>query len=140
MNSTEARALVERQARAWVRGDLAAIVADFAPDGMLISPGGSWQGHDALRQAAESFFAAAIDVQVVVTRVLLDGDVGAAEWTWSETSRTDGRRYTIKDAIIFELRDDQIVSWREYFDTAAFRNIELQGGMSGSSTIDRSIL
>jgi len=123
MNSTEARALVERQARAWERGDLTAIVADFAPDGVLISPGGCCQGHDALRQAAESFFAAAIDVQVVVTRVLLDGDQGAAEWTWSETSRTDGRRYTIKDAIIFDLHDDQIVSWREYFDTATFRNM-----------------
>jgi uncharacterized protein (TIGR02246 family) len=123
MNSTEARALVERQARAWERGDLAAIVADFAPDGVLISPGGCWQGHDALRRAAESFFVAAIDVQVVVTRVLLDGDGGAAEWTWSETSRADGRRYTVKDAIIFDLRDDQIVSWREYFDTAIFRNM-----------------
>ena len=123
MNSAEARALVERQARAWERGDLAAIVADFAPDGVLISPGGRWQGYDGLRQAAELFFAAAIDVQVVVTRVLLNGDEGAAEWTWSETSRTDGRRYTIEDAIIFGLRDDKIISWREYFDTASFRNM-----------------
>jgi len=123
MNSAEARALVERQARAWERADLAAIAADFAPDGVLISPGGRWQGHDALRQAAESFFAAASDVQVTVTRVLLDDDQGAAEWTWSETNRTDGRRHTIEDAIIFGLRDDQIISWREYFDTAAFRNM-----------------
>jgi uncharacterized protein (TIGR02246 family) len=123
MNRAEARALVERQARAWERGDLAAIVADFAPDGVLISPAGRWQGYDALGRAAESFFVAAFDVQVVVTRVLLDGDAGAAEWTWSETSRTDGRRYTVNDAIIFDLRDDQIVSWREYFDTASFRNM-----------------
>jgi len=49
--------------RAWERGDLAAIIADFTPDGMLISPGGCWQGYDALRRAAESFFAAAFDVQ-----------------------------------------------------------------------------
>jgi uncharacterized protein (TIGR02246 family) len=123
MNRAEARALVERQARAWECGDLAAIVADFASDGVLISPGGCWQGHDALRRAAESFFAKAFDVQVVVTRVLLDRDEGAAEWIWSETSRTDGRRSTVKDAIIFNLRDNQIVSWREYFDTAAFRNM-----------------
>jgi uncharacterized protein (TIGR02246 family) len=120
MNSEQARALVERQARAWERADLAAIVADFAPDGVLISPGGRWQGYDSLRRGAESFFAAATDVQVVVTRVLLDGDQGAAEWTWSETSRADGRRHTVEDAIIFALRDDQIVYWREYFDTAAF--------------------
>ena len=122
MNRAQAHALVERQARAWERADLAAIVADFAPDGVLISPGGRWQGHDALRRTAEAFFASALDVHIVVTRVLLDGEQGAAEWIWSETSRTDGRRHTIEDAIIFILRDDQIVSWREYFDTATFRN------------------
>ena len=122
MNSEEARALVERQAHVWEQGDLGAIVADFAPDGILISPGGRWQGYDALRQAAESVFASVIDIQVVVTRVLLDGDWGAVEWTWSETSRTDHRRITIEDAIIFGLRDNKIVYWREYFDTAAYRS------------------
>ena len=120
MNSEEARALVERQARAWERADLAAIMADFAPDGSLISPGGRWQGYDALRGAAESVFEA-VTVQVVVTRVLLEGDQGAAEWTWTETSRADGSRHTLEDGIIFELRDDKIIYWREYFDTAALR-------------------
>ena len=121
MNSEEARALVERQARAWERADSAAIVADFAPDGALISPRGRWQGHHALRRAAESVFAAVTDVQVVVTRVLLEGDEGAAEWTWSETTRADGSRHTVEDAIIVGLRADKLVFWREYFDTAAFR-------------------
>lgn len=120
MNSEEARALVERQARAWEQADLAAIADDFAPDGVLISPGGRWQGYDALRKAAEAVFASVTDIQVVVTRVLLDGDWGAVEWTWSETSRTDSRRITIEDAIIFGLRHNKIIYWREYFDTAAY--------------------
>jgi uncharacterized protein (TIGR02246 family) len=116
MNSEEARVLVERQARAWERADLAAIVADFAPDGILISPRGRWRGHDALRRAAESVFAAVTDVRVVVTRTLLEGDQGAAEWTWSETNRADGGRHTVEDAIIFALCDDKLVFWREYLD------------------------
>ena len=120
MTIEQARALVERQARAWERGDVAAITADFAPDGVLISPGGRWQGHDALRIAAEAFFAVSTDVQITVTRVLLDGDQGAVEWTWSETRRADGRRHTVEDAIIFVLRDDRIIYWREYFDTAGW--------------------
>lgn len=120
MNTDEVRALVERQARAWERADLAAIVADFAPDGVLISPGGRWQGHEALRRAAESFFAASGDVAVQVTRVLCDGDQGTAEWSWSETSRADGRRHVAEDAVVFELRDGKIVYWREYFDRAGF--------------------
>ena len=118
MTIDDARALVERQARAWERADLAAIVADFAPDGVLVSPGGRWQGHEALRAAAASFFTGATDVRVVVSRVLLDGDAGAVEWTWSETRRADGLRHSVEDAIIFTLRNGQIVYWREYFDTA----------------------
>ena len=118
MDSAGARALVERQARAWERADLAAILADFSPDGLLISPGGCWQGHHAIHAAAASFFAAATTVRVTVTRVLLDGDQGAAEWTWSETRRSTGQSYTMEDGIIFVLRDDRIVYWREYFDTA----------------------
>ena len=118
MNSEEARALVERQAHAWKRSDAAAIIADFAADGALISPRGRWRGHDAVRRAAESVFAAVTDVQVVVTRVLVEGDQGAAEWTWSETKRADGSRHTVQDAIIFELRDDKLISWREYSDKA----------------------
>jgi len=120
MTIDEARALIERQARAWERADLSAIVADYALDGVLISPGGRWQGHESVRAAAASFFAEAMDVRVTVARVLLDGDAGAVEWTWSETRRADGRRYSMEDAIVFVLRDDRIVYWREYFDTAGW--------------------
>lgn len=117
MSREEARALVERQARAWENEDLDAITADFAPDGVLVSPGGRWQGPKAIRAAAEQFFAGTTGVRVEVTRVLLDGDAGAAEWTWTE-SRSDGTRRTAEDAIVFELRDGRIARWREYFDPA----------------------
>jgi len=117
VNREGARALVERQARAWENEDLEAIVADFAPDGVLVSPGGSWQGLDAIRAAAEGFFAGVTDVRIEVTRVLLDGDAGAAEWTWTER-RSDGTRRTAEDAVVFELRDGRIARWREYFDPA----------------------
>ena len=121
MDGQQARALVERQARAWEAQDIEAVLADFTSDGVLSSPGGRWQGHNAIRQAARLFFARVSDVQVRVTHVLLDGGgtQGAAEWTWSET-RADGSRHIAEDAIIFELRHGKILSWREYFDTASF--------------------
>jgi uncharacterized protein (TIGR02246 family) len=118
MTLDEAKALVERQARAWEAADLDAIGADFAEDGVLISPGGRWQGAAALRAAAEGFFAVAGDVRVVVTRVMVMGDEGAAEWTWSETRIATGTRHSAEDAVIFQMRDGKIVYWREYFDTA----------------------
>jgi uncharacterized protein (TIGR02246 family) len=122
MNIEQARTLVERQARAWEHADLDAIPADFAPDGWFISPGGRWQGRDAVRSAAEAFFREATDVKIKITRVLINGDQGAAEWTWSEVRRSNGRRYSMEDAIIFVVRDDKIIYWREYFDTAELRD------------------
>jgi uncharacterized protein (TIGR02246 family) len=116
MDRSQAIELVQRQANAWEQADIEAIVADFAPDGLFISPGGRWKGHEAIREAAASFFASVMDIECKVTRVLLDGDQGAAEWTWSETSRKTGKRHTTEDAIIFALRDDKIVYWREYID------------------------
>jgi len=118
MDLKEARALVERQARAWEREDASAIVADFAPDGVLISPGGQFKGHEALRRGAADTFASVTDIQITIISVLLTGDEGAVEWTWSETRRSSSRRYTTDDGIFFTLRDDRLVSWREYFDTA----------------------
>ena len=118
MDLEGARALVERQARAWEREDASAIVAEFAPAGVLISPGGRFEGHEALHRAATDFFAVATDIRITITSVLLTGDVGAVEWTWSETRRSDGLRRTVDDGIFFTLCDDRLVSWREYFDSA----------------------
>lgn len=119
MNIAWAREMVERQARAWEQADADAALADFAVDGVLISPGGRWQGHDAIRAAMRSFFEGVSGVEVIVTRVLLDGDQGAAEWTWTETHQ-DGSRHVADDAIIFALLNEKIIYWREYFDTANF--------------------
>jgi uncharacterized protein (TIGR02246 family) len=113
--------LVERAARAWEREDLDAIVAPFAPDGLFISPGGRWQGHAAIRAAAQAFFAVTGDVQVTLGRVVASGTVGAAEWTWSERDRASGVRRTFEDALVFEVRDGLLVYWREYFDPAGWR-------------------
>jgi uncharacterized protein (TIGR02246 family) len=127
MNLEDVRALVARQARAWEQGDINAALADFATDALYISPGGSWQGHEAIRRQANDFFASTDDVVVEVKNVFamplndslnLSNAYGAIEWAWHETRRETGARHRADDAIIFELRDGKIVYWREYFDTA----------------------
>jgi uncharacterized protein (TIGR02246 family) len=115
----EARTLIERQALAWEHEDLQAIAADFADDAMFISPGGTWHGPVAIQGAARAFFATTTGVRVVITRIIMDGDKGAVEWTWHETRRSDGRQFSAEDGIVFVLRGRKIVYWREYFDTAA---------------------
>ena len=53
--------MVQRQARSWQDGNIDAFVADFAPDGLFISPGGHWQGHTQIRAVATAFFAEMAD-------------------------------------------------------------------------------
>lgn len=119
MRKNSAWQLVERQAQAWTEADIETIVADFTADGILISPGGSWQGEAALRAAVGAFWQSVQRVEVTVTNAFLCGNQGAAEWTWTET-RHDGSVHTAEDGIIFTLRNGKIAYWREYFDTNNF--------------------
>jgi uncharacterized protein (TIGR02246 family) len=121
MTPQEARALVERQARSWEAADIPAILADFAPDGLFISPGGRWQGYAQIRAAVAAFFETADSVEVSVVRVFASDTLGACEWVWRETRKADGSHHTAEDAIIFEVDGaGKLVYWREYFDTAGF--------------------
>ena len=120
MTRDEVWSFLRARARAWETGDLEAIAAGYAPDAVLIAPGGiRLEGIAALRENNARYFADYTDIRVDLTRVVLDGDQGALEWTWSETRRADGQRRSVDDAIVFVLRDGKIAYWREYFDTAA---------------------
>jgi uncharacterized protein (TIGR02246 family) len=120
MKDTACKDLVQRQADAWQRGDIEAIVADFDEAGALITPGGTWVGPAAIRQAALDFWATVQSLQVEIKRLLVDGDQGAVEWRWTEVRLADGQAHSADDAIIFTLKQGKIVYWREYFDTVNF--------------------
>ena len=117
MTRDDVWAFLLARAAAWRSGDLEAIMAGYAPEVVLIAPGVRLEGLAALRESNRRYLAAYTDIVVTLTRLILDGDHGALEWTWSETRRADGRRRTVEDAIVFVLREQQITYWREYFDT-----------------------
>jgi len=109
--------LLNAQARAWEAGDLDAIMAHYAPDAVLIAPATRLVGAAAIRASFANYLAAYTVRRITLTRVLLDGEHGALEWTWHETRHADNQHNTIDDAIVFTLRADKIIHWREYFDT-----------------------
>lgn len=111
------RALVDRQARAWERNDAAAAVADWHPDGVLTAPGARVPLAD-LPAAMGAFHDGFTDLVVTVTSVFHSADRTrvAIEWLWEVTRRSDGARSTTEDAIIVDLDEGRIRSWREYFD------------------------
>jgi uncharacterized protein (TIGR02246 family) len=118
MDRAQIDALIERQARAWEQGNIEALLADFAPDALFITPGGTLKGHQAIRKMAESALKSISEARVIITRIIFYQDEGAVEWTWRQTDKHTNIQQTVEDAIIFTLREDKITYWREYFDPA----------------------
>jgi uncharacterized protein (TIGR02246 family) len=108
--------LVQRQANAWEAADSDKIIADFADDALFIVPGALCRGKEEIKAAAESYFAEFVDTKVTIKRIIVKGDEGAIEWTWSEKNKQTGQTSQAEDAIIFELEQGKIKYWREYID------------------------
>lgn len=119
------RALVERQARSWEANDFRLAADDWHEDGVLVSPGGRWRADELAAEMAK-FHRAYTDLEVTVKNIFAtpDGSKLAVEWDWTVTRRADGTRGTTPDAIIADLEEGKILSWREYFD--------LSGSVEGS--------
>jgi len=111
------REVVLRQMRAWEAGDFDLAAGDWHPDGVLVSPGGTWRVGE-LRAEMAKLHAHYRDLRVNVKNLFTspDGTKLALEWDWTLTRRKDGARGTTPDAIIADLDGGKIVSWREYFD------------------------
>ncbi len=118
MNSeTNINALIKRQATAWETQNVASLISDFAPDAVFKAGGFTFNGVDAIQKAAENYFRGFTDTQVVIKRVIIEDNMGAVEWDWSDRNKKTDNPSAAEDAIVFELRDDgKIVYWREYIE------------------------
>jgi ketosteroid isomerase-like protein len=116
----ELRALVERQAKSWEENNFALAEKDWLPDGVLVSPAGKWWAHE-LKAEMAKFHREYTNLVVTIKNVFATGDGSrlAVEWDWTVTRKRDGMRDTTPDAIIAELVDGKIKSWREYFDLSS---------------------
>ena len=69
----------------------------------------------------KDYFKDFSNLKVTVENVFTstDGKKLAIEWDWAVTRKRDGKRGTSHDAIIVDLTDGKIASWREYYDPAS---------------------
>ena len=116
MNREEIGAMVRRQATAWENGDVSAIIADFAEDALFIAARKEFKGKKAIQKAAEDYFAQFGDVRVKIIRIIVEDNSGAVQWDWSDRNRQTEVASYAEDAIIFELKDNKIIYWREYIE------------------------
>jgi ketosteroid isomerase-like protein len=117
---SSARQLVERQARAWEKEDFALAKSDWLPTAVLMSPEGNTPAAE-MPASMKDYFKDFTDLHVTIKNVFAspDGKKLGIEWDWAVTRKKDGKRGTSHDAIIVDLVDGKIASWREYYDPAS---------------------
>jgi len=108
--------LIKRQARAWETADSDQIIADFAEDGVFIVPGSQFRGKQQIKAAVDDYFSQVAETQIRIDTIIVQENKGAVEWTWCQRNKETGQLSKTEDAIIFELDQGKIKSWREYMD------------------------
>jgi limonene-1,2-epoxide hydrolase len=77
-------------------------------------------GHDGVRQTLDALLALCTDSEWVVHRQLASGTTVMNERT--DRFEMNGRWVDLPVAGVFEVRDDKIVLWRDYFDLPTIVN------------------
>jgi uncharacterized protein (TIGR02246 family) len=108
--------MVERQIHAWESADSDKLIADFAEDSWFIVPGSTFKGKQQIKEVAKKYFSEFTDTKVTVKRIIVNGNEGTIEWSWSDKNKTTGEESQAEDAIVFELEEGKIKYWREYID------------------------
>ena len=141
MTREEILALFTRREAAWRAHDAAALAADHASDGVVISPtGGVLEGRADIERIYRIWFTAFSDLAFTSTDVLVDGDRAVLVATFSGTHAGDffglpasGRHVEALCAFVYTLRDGVIVHERRIFD---FTGVLIQVGVLKAKPAD----
>ena len=115
-DSTQVRALVNRQVQAWEKRNFAIAADDWLPNGELFSPGSHVLKKD-MQSAILAYFMNFTDLKIRVNEMFLSEDRTrlAIQWDWTVTRKRDRKRATTHDAILVHLVRGKIATWHEYF-------------------------
>jgi uncharacterized protein (TIGR02246 family) len=134
MTREEIFALFARREAAWRRRDAAALAADHAPDGTVVSPtGGVLEGRAEIERIYRVWFVAFPDLMFTTEDLLVDDDRAAllCRVTGSHAGEffgmaPTGRRIEVAGAFIFRFEHDLIVHERRILD---FTGLLIQVGV-----------
>ena len=107
--------VVREEMAAWGRNDVEEIISHFADDAQF-DIGPAWpkvSGRDAIYDLLKQFFAGGTCVELKILHLAVDGDVVLMERTdyWS----VGGTEMSWPVMGAYEVRDDKITAWREYY-------------------------
>ncbi|MGQ0466089.1 MAG: ester cyclase [Sporichthyaceae bacterium] len=119
--------VVENFERSWAERDPAAMVACFAPNGTYTAPGAPGLTGTAIGEFAALFFAAFPDCTYGWKVVAREGDVVAAQWTFTGTMtgallgiEPTGGRAGVRGAHVIRLAGGQLAAVEAYWDNQGF--------------------
>jgi steroid delta-isomerase-like uncharacterized protein len=117
-------ALFDRREAAYDNLDAAALSADYAENAVVDSPtGGTHTGRAAIQRVHEAVFKAFLDLKIVTTDLLIDGNRVAQLMTIEGTNiggflglSASGKPFKLNAVFVYELKDGQIVRERRIYD------------------------
>ncbi len=116
MTPERIKTIIHQAREAWMKGDAAGFAELFLPDGLFVVPGQQWQGKEAIHKSITEFSEAYTNVNIEISRILIDGDSAVVEWSWVDTEKASRKQSHAEDAIVVDFKDGLIQRWREYID------------------------
>lgn len=134
MTRQDITALLARRADAWRRRDAAALAADHARDGIVVSPtGGVLEGREQIERIYRLWFTAFPDLVFDVTDTVVDGNTVVLLATITGTHAGDflglpasGRHVQVGTALVYKLHECEIAHERRILD---FTGVLVQTGV-----------
>jgi steroid delta-isomerase-like uncharacterized protein len=126
--------LFARREASWLSHDAAALAADHAPDGVVVSPtGGVLEGREEIERVYRMWLTAFPDLALTVTDVLIDGDRAVLLVNIAGTHAGEflglpatGRRVQTVGALVYTVKDNVIMHEQRVFD---FTGVLVQAGV-----------
>ena len=134
MNREQIVELFARREASWLSRDAAALAADHAPDGVVVSPtGGVLEGREEIEHVYRVWLNAFPDLSMTISDVLLDGDrvVLILDVTATHSGEflglpATGRRLQVVAAFVYTMKDHLIAHERRILD---FTGVLVQVGV-----------
>lgn len=112
---------------AWSRNDLDELMGFFAPDCVYHNiPVAPVKGLEAVRKTLHGFASMASEIEWVLHQIA-ENEAGVVLTERTDRFKIGGRWVELPVMGSFELRDGQLVAWRDYFDMQQFTK-QLPGG------------
>jgi ketosteroid isomerase-like protein len=140
MTLEEAQALFAARAKAFARRDVAALVADFAEDGVLESQSlGVANGRAAVEKYYQQIFKSLPGLQVEIGTVFVSGDEVVASTTFSARD-PEGRQFQVNAVLFVTFKDGRILRHRSIGNLDRLRLERVERDLKGAADVQHRLL